>query len=75
MVTSRILSNLKINGKERIKLKSGSIKFNNHFEQLGVLFKIYAEFESVLKGVRRDDRGSNAPYTIIYAKTYSLQFY
>ena len=41
----------KINGKQTVKLKS-SIKFKNHFKQLTVPFKIYADFESILKGVR-----------------------
>ena len=31
---------LKINGKEAVKLKSGSIKFKNYFRQLVVPFKI-----------------------------------
>ena len=33
---------LKINGKQTVKLKSGSIKFKNHFKQLAIPFKIYA---------------------------------
>ena len=33
---------LKINGKQTVKLESGSIKFKNHFKQLAVPFKIYA---------------------------------
>ena len=37
---------LKINGKQTIKLKSGSIKFKNCFKKLA------ADFESLLKGVR-----------------------
>ena len=32
---------LKINGKQTVKLRSGSIKFKNHFKQLNVPFKIY----------------------------------
>ena len=39
------------NGKKSLKLRSGSIKFKNFFEQLAVPFKIYADFESLLKGV------------------------
>ena len=38
-----------INGKQTVKLKSGSIKFKNHFKQLAVPFKIYADFKSLLK--------------------------
>ena len=37
---------LKINGKQTIKLKSGSIKFKNCFKELA------ADWESLLKGVR-----------------------
>ena len=54
---------LKINGKKSEKLRSGSIKFKSDFKQLAVPFKIYADFESVLKGVQSDDKGSNASYT------------
>ena len=39
---------LEINGKQTIKLRSGSIGFKNHFKQLAVPFKIYADFESLL---------------------------
>ena len=41
---------LKINGKQNLKLRSGSIKFKSHFKQLVVPFKIYADFELILKG-------------------------
>ena len=53
---------LKINGKQSGKLRSGSIKFKNHFKQLAVPFKIYADFESILKGVKNNDK-TNASYT------------
>ena len=36
---------LVINGKQSVKLKSGSISFKNYFKQLHVIFKIYADFE------------------------------
>ena len=42
---------LKINGKQTIKLKSGSIGFKIHFKQIAVLFKIYAGFDCNVKGV------------------------
>ena len=41
-----------INGNQSLKLKSGSISFKNYFNQLPVLFKIYAAFEYVLKGIK-----------------------
>ena len=59
---------LKISGKQRVKLRVGSIKFNNYPKQLVVLFKIYADFESVLKGFRRDDRVSKTSCTKKYYK-------
>ena len=40
---------LKINGKQTIKLRSGSIKFKNQFKQLAVPGKTNADFESILK--------------------------
>ena len=40
---------LTINGKPSVGLKSGAISFKNYFKQLPVLFKIYADFECILK--------------------------
>ena len=34
-----------LNGKQSVKLKSGSISFKNYFKQLRAPFKIYADFE------------------------------
>ena len=44
---------LKINGKQRVKLRNESIKSNNYFKQLVEPFKIYANFKSVLRGVQK----------------------
>ena len=44
---------LLINSKQSVKLKSGSISFKNYFKQLPVPFKIYANFECLLKGVKK----------------------
>ena len=41
-----------INGKQSVKLKSGSISFKNYFKQLPVPFKVYTDFECILKGVK-----------------------
>ena len=41
-----------------MKLKYGSIKFKNHFKQLAVPFKIYADFEFLLKGVKSSDKNN-----------------
>ena len=45
-----------INGKQSVKLKSGSISFKNYFKQISVPFKIYADFECLLKGVKSNDK-------------------
>ena len=59
---------LVINGKQSVKLKSGTIKFNNYFKQLPVPFKIYADFECILEKVKSDiiECGSNSSYTRKY---------
>ena len=54
-----------INGKQSIKLKSGSISFKNYFKQLPVPFKIYADFDGILKGVKSSDK-NNDSYTEKY---------
>ena len=38
---------LKINGKETVKLKSGSIEFKNHSRQIPAPFKMYADFKCI----------------------------
>ena len=52
---------LKINGEQGVKLKSGSIEFKNHFKQLPFPFKLYADFECNVKGVKSNDK-NNALY-------------
>ena len=42
---------LVINGKQSVKLESGYISFENYFKQILVPFKIYADFECILKNV------------------------
>ena len=51
-----------INGKQSVKLKTGSISFKNYFKQLPGSFKIYADFECLLKGVKSSDK-NNGSYT------------
>ena len=53
------------NDKQSLKLKSGSISFKKYFKQLPVRFKIYADFESILKGVKSSDK-NNSSYTYKY---------
>ena len=54
-----------INDKQSINLKSGSISFKNYFKQLPVPFKIYADFECILKRVKGSDK-NNGSYTEKY---------
>ena len=42
---------MSINGKESVKLQKGIIEFENHFKQITVPSKIYADFECNLKSV------------------------
>ena len=51
-----------INGKQSVKLISGSISFKNYFKLLPVPFKIYADFERILKGVKSSGK-NNGSYT------------
>ena len=48
-----------------VKLESGSISFKNYFKQLSVPFKIYADSECNLKGVK-----SSAKNNDLYTKKY-----
>ena len=57
---------LKINGKQIVNLKRGSIKFRNQFKQIAMPFKIYGEFECNLKRVTGSDGKNNASYTEKY---------
>ena len=54
---------LRINRKQTIKLRSGSIKFKNYLKQLTGSFKICADFECNVKRVKCSDRGKNASQT------------
>ena len=65
---------MKINGKQSVKLRNGSVKFKNCFKQLTVPFKIYSDFESVLKGVQSNDNDSDASYTKKYQKHIPCHF-
>ena len=65
---------LKINGKQSVKLRSASVRFKNHFKQLTVPFKIYADFESVLKEVQSNVNDNNSSYTKKYQKHIPCSF-
>ena len=57
---------LKINGKQSLKLKNGSIEFKNNLKQIAVSFKNYVDFICNLRGVRGSDRKNNASCTEKY---------
>ena len=59
-----------INGKPSVKLEKGIIEFENHFKQIPVPFKIYADFECNLRGVE----GYEGSYTKKISKSHSLWF-
>ena len=54
---------LTINGKQRVTLKSGTISFKNYSKQLSIPFKIYADFECILK---KGSVKKNSSYTRKY---------
>ena len=62
-----------INGKQSVQLESGSISYKNYFKQLPVPFKIYANFECILKGVKSSDK-NNGSYTERYQAHVSCSF-
>ena len=41
-----------INAVPSVKVEEGMIKFENHFEQIPVSLKVYADFECNLKSVK-----------------------
>ena len=63
-----------INRKQSVKLKSGSISFKNHFKQLPVPFRIYADFECISKNVERDFIKNNSSYTERYQSHIPCSF-
>ena len=51
MLTKHKIDCLSINGKQSVKLEEGIIEFENYFEQIPVPFKIYDDFDCILRGV------------------------
>ena len=66
---------LVINGKQNVKLKS-TISFKIYFKQMPVPFKIYADFECILKKVesKSSEYNFNSSYKKKISRSYSLQF-
>ena len=63
-----------IKGKQSVKLKSSSNSFKNYFKQLSLPFKIYADFECILKKVEPDSIKSNSSYTEKYQSHIPCSF-
>ena len=57
---------LVINGKQTAKLEKGFISFNNYPRQIPVLFKIYADFECILKSLDNGTINNDISYTRKY---------
>ena len=49
-----------INSKQSVNLKSRSIKFKNNLEQVAVPFKVYADLECLLKGVKSGGKNTTS---------------
>ena len=62
-----------MSGKQSVKLRSGSISFKNYFKQLPVPFKIYADFEYILKEIKSSDK-NNGSYTEKYQDLIPCSF-
>ena len=68
---------LVINGKQSVKLNKGSINFKSCSRQISAPFKIYANFECILKEARSPKCNStdkNSSYTKKYQKHISCGF-
>ena len=53
---------LSINGKQSVKIEKGIIEIKNHFKQIPVPFKIYADFECNLRGVEGQEGSCTKKY-------------
>ena len=56
------MSILSINGKQSVKLEKGIIEFENHFKQIPVQFKVYADFECNLKKTESNEGSYTRKY-------------
>ena len=63
---------LRVNGKQTVKLRSGSIKFKNYFKQLAAPFKIYADFECNVKRVKNSDGSKLIFLAVFLTKLFDL---
>ena len=65
---------LVINGKQNVKLESGFISFKNYSRQIPVPFKIYADFECILKSVDVGISNNDVFYTKKYQDHVPFSF-
>ena len=63
MLTKHKEDCLSINGKQSVKLEEGKIEFEIYSKQIPVPFKIYADFECILRSVES--------YKVSYTKKIS----
>ena len=63
---------LMINGKQNVKLEEGFIRFKNYSRQIPVPFKIYADFECILKSCNVGIDSKCFSYTKKISRSYSL---
>ena len=65
---------LMINGKQNVKLKKGFISFKNYSRKIPVPFKIYADFECILKNVNDEIINDDISSTIKYQDNVPCSF-
>ena len=69
VLTKRKEDCLIINGAQSVRFEKGTIEFKNHFKQIPVPFKVYANFECNLETVESDDGSSQK-----VSRSHSLYF-
>ena len=57
---------LVINGKQNVKLEEGFITFKNYSRQIPIPFKMYADFECILKNIDNGTINNDVSYTRKY---------
>ena len=68
-----------INGEQKIELNSGYISFKNYSNKIRVPFKIYADFECILKNTKKfnegnDNKDSSSSVKILYLIPYEFGY-
>ena len=63
-----------INGKQNVKLEKGFISFKDYSRQIPVPFKIYADFECILKNLDNGTINNDISYTRKYQNHIPCSF-